>query len=131
MKNGSFDLKVRVLVAQSCPILCDLHGLAHQNPWDSPGKTNGVGSCFLLQGGLTWHMNKTGISVNGYLELKIVQIVDPFNFVEKRHLKSILKQHLVSLHSVLVFAWPALTNRVSSVCWSLLCILCSPCGNLL
>ena len=104
MKNGSFDLKVRVLVAQSCPILCDLHGLAHQNPWDSPGKTNGVGSCFLLQGGLTWHMNKTGISINGYLELKIVQIVDPFNFVEKRHLKSILKQHLVSLHSVHVLA---------------------------
>lgn len=33
-----------------------------------------------LQGGLTWHMNKTGISVNGYLKLgEIVQIVDPFN----------------------------------------------------
>ena len=49
-------------------------------------------------------MNKTGISVNGYLELKIVQIVDPFNFVEERHLKLILKQHLVSFHSVHVLA---------------------------
>ena len=49
-------------------------------------------------------MNKTGISVNGYLELKVVQIVDPFNFVEERHLKLILKQHLVSFHSVHVLA---------------------------
>ena len=63
-----------------------------------------MGSRFLLQGVLTWHVNTTGISVNGYLKLKIVQIVDPFNYVEKRHLKSILKQHLVSFHSVYVLA---------------------------
>ena len=36
-----------VLVAQSCPTLCNprLHC-----PWDSPGKNTGVGCHFLLQG---------------------------------------------------------------------------------
>ena len=42
-----------VLVAQSCPTLCDPHGLYPARllwPWNSPGKNNGVGSHSLLQG---------------------------------------------------------------------------------
>ena len=37
----------------SCPTLCDPHGLLLARllrPWDSPGKNNGVGCHFLLQG---------------------------------------------------------------------------------
>jgi len=40
-------LKVKVKVTQSCPILCDPHGL--YSPWNSPGNT-GVGSLSSLQG---------------------------------------------------------------------------------
>ena len=39
---------VKVKVAQSCPTLCDPHGL--YNPWSSPGQNTGVGSHSLLQG---------------------------------------------------------------------------------
>ena len=42
-----------VLVAQSCPTLCDLHGpepTRHLCPWDFPGKHTGVGCHCLLQG---------------------------------------------------------------------------------
>ena len=41
---------VKVKVAQSCPNLCDPHGL--YSPWNSPGQNTGVGSLFLLQGNL-------------------------------------------------------------------------------
>ena len=44
--------KVEVLVALSCPTLCD-HGLQSTRilwPWDFPGKNTGVGSHSLLQG---------------------------------------------------------------------------------
>ena len=37
-----------VKVAQSCPTLCDPHGL--YSPWNSPGQNTGVGSLSLLQG---------------------------------------------------------------------------------
>ena len=39
-------------VAQSCPTLCEPHGLWHTRlfcPWDFPGKSPGVGCQFLLQ----------------------------------------------------------------------------------
>ena len=39
---------MRVEVAQSCPTLCDPHGL--YSPWSSPGQNTGVGSLSLLQG---------------------------------------------------------------------------------
>ena len=45
-------LKVKVLVARSCPTLWP-HGLKPASllcPWDSPGKNNGAGCHFLLQG---------------------------------------------------------------------------------
>ena len=35
-------------VAQSCPTLCDPHGL--YSPWNSLGQNTGVGSLSLLQG---------------------------------------------------------------------------------
>ena len=38
----------KVKVAQSCPTLCDPHGL--YRPWNSPGQNTGVGSHSLLQG---------------------------------------------------------------------------------
>ena len=44
---------VCVLVAQSCPNLCDSHGLQPARllcPWNSPGKNTGVGCHSLLQG---------------------------------------------------------------------------------
>ena len=37
-----------VKVAQSCPTLCNPHGL--QSPWNSPGQNSGVGSLSVLQG---------------------------------------------------------------------------------
>ena len=37
-----------VKVAQSCPTLCDPHGL--YSPWNSPGQNTEVGSLSLLQG---------------------------------------------------------------------------------
>ena len=42
----------KVLVAQSCPTLCDLMDCNPQllSPWDSPGKNTGVGSHSLLYG---------------------------------------------------------------------------------
>ena len=42
----------KVLVAQSCPTLCDLTDCNPQllSPWDSPGKNTGVGSHSLLHG---------------------------------------------------------------------------------
>ena len=43
----------KVLVAQSCPTLCDPVDCtlsASLCPWDSPGKNIGVGNHFLLQG---------------------------------------------------------------------------------
>ena len=48
-------MKVKVLVMQSCQILCSLpHGLQPNRkfhcPWNSPGKDTGVGSHSLLQG---------------------------------------------------------------------------------
>ena len=44
---------VLCLVAQSCPTLCDPHGLQPTRllcPWNSPGKSTGLGCHFLLQG---------------------------------------------------------------------------------
>ena len=38
----------KVKVAQSCPILCNPHGL--YSPWNSPGQNTGVDSLSLLQG---------------------------------------------------------------------------------
>ena len=37
-------------VVQSCPTLCDSHGL--YSPWNSPGQNTGVGNLSLLQGNL-------------------------------------------------------------------------------
>ena len=45
--------KMKVLVAQSCPTLCDpvdCSLLDSSAPWNSPGKNTGVGSHYLLQG---------------------------------------------------------------------------------
>ena len=48
----TIQMKVKMLVTQSCPTLCNLRG---SNPtpllcqWDSPGKTTGVGCQSLLQ----------------------------------------------------------------------------------
>ena len=39
---------MKAKVAQSCPTLCDPHGL--YSPWNSPGQNTGVGSLSLLQG---------------------------------------------------------------------------------
>ena len=43
---------MKMLVTQSCPILCDRMECSHQVPlsMDSPGKNTGVGYHFLLQG---------------------------------------------------------------------------------
>ena len=46
MGRGRVGLKVKV--PQSCPALCDPHGL--YSPWNSPGQNTGVGSLSLLQG---------------------------------------------------------------------------------
>ena len=46
------ERKVKVLVAQSCPTLCDpmdCSPLGSLCPWDFPGKNTGVSSHFLLQ----------------------------------------------------------------------------------
>ena len=44
------DLKVKVLVAQSCPTLCNpVEPSRHLHPWNSPGKNTGVGCHLLLQ----------------------------------------------------------------------------------
>ena len=40
--------KVKVTVAQLCPVLCDPHALC--SPWDSPGQKTGVDGLSLLQG---------------------------------------------------------------------------------
>ena len=45
-------VNVKGLVAQSCPLLCDPHGLwpaKLPRPWDSPGKNTGLGCHFLWQ----------------------------------------------------------------------------------
>ena len=47
-QNTQKGLKT-VLVAQLCPTLCDPMDCS-LCPWNSPGKTTGVGSHFLLQG---------------------------------------------------------------------------------
>ena len=39
---------MKVKVTQSCPTLCDPHGLC--SPWNFPGQKTGVGSRSLLQG---------------------------------------------------------------------------------
>ena len=39
---------VKVKAAQSCPTLCNLHGL--HSPWNSPGQNTGGGSLSFLQG---------------------------------------------------------------------------------
>ena len=47
------EVKVKVLLAQSCPTLCDPHELQPARllcPWDFPGKDTGVDTHFLLQG---------------------------------------------------------------------------------
>ena len=44
--RSSFPLKVKVLVTQSCPTLCN----PIICPWNSPGKNTGVGCHSLLQG---------------------------------------------------------------------------------
>ena len=45
-----FNVKVKALVTQSCPTLCDLMEPARLLcPWDSPGKNTGVGGHSLLQ----------------------------------------------------------------------------------
>ena len=49
------EVKVKVLVAQSCPTLCDPHGLEPIRllcPWGSPDKNTRVGCRSLLQGDL-------------------------------------------------------------------------------
>ena len=47
-------VKVKVLVTQSCPTLCDSmdYNLSYQapHPWNFPGKSTGAGCHFLLQG---------------------------------------------------------------------------------
>ena len=43
-------MKVKALIVQLCPTLCDPLGL--YSPWNSPGQNTGVGSFSLLQGNL-------------------------------------------------------------------------------
>ena len=45
-------VKIKMLMAQLCPTLCDTMNLALRLlcPWNSPGKNTGVGCHFLLQG---------------------------------------------------------------------------------
>ena len=50
--------KVKVLVTQSCPTLCD----PVDCPWDSPDKNTGVGCHFLLQGIFPTQGLKPGLS---------------------------------------------------------------------
>ena len=46
------EVKVKALVAQSCPTLCDPMDCSPQGlcPWDSPGKNTGGGNHSLLRG---------------------------------------------------------------------------------
>ena len=56
-------MKVKVLVAQSCPILCNsMDCRAHWllSPWNSPGKNTGVSSPSLLQGS-SWPRDQTRV----------------------------------------------------------------------
>ena len=46
------EVKMKVLVTQSCPILCDPEDYRLLCPWDYPGKTTGVGSYSFLPGDL-------------------------------------------------------------------------------
>ena len=49
--NIFIDIKVKLLVAQSCPTLCDpMDYSLLLCQWDSPGKNTGVSSHSLLQG---------------------------------------------------------------------------------
>ena len=48
-----FESESESEVTQSCPTLCDPHGLSPTrllSPWNFPGKSTGVGCHFLLQG---------------------------------------------------------------------------------
>ena len=48
---GVEGVKVKVLVAQSCPTLCyPMESMTSSVPWNSPGKNTGVGCHSLLQG---------------------------------------------------------------------------------
>ena len=51
--------KVKVKVTQSCPTLCDPHGL--YNLWNSPDQSTGVGSLSLLQGILSTQGSNPGL----------------------------------------------------------------------
>ena len=56
--------KVKVLVAQSCPTLCDLMGCSPPGfsvQGDSPGKNTGVGFHSLLQGIFSTKGSKLGL----------------------------------------------------------------------
>ena len=51
--TNSFFLKVKLLIAQLCPVLCDSVDCSRpgsSGPWNSLGKNTGVCSHFLLQG---------------------------------------------------------------------------------
>ena len=52
-------IRLKVKVAQSCPTLCDPHGLC--NLWDSLGQNTGVGSLSLLQGILPTQGSNPGL----------------------------------------------------------------------
>ena len=49
--RGPSARKMKVLVTQSCPALCD-QAARLLCPWNLPGKNTGVGCYFLLQGNL-------------------------------------------------------------------------------
>ena len=52
-QEDPLHVKVKMLVTQSCPTLCDPHGLQPPRlfcPWTSPGKNTEGGCHFLLQG---------------------------------------------------------------------------------
>ena len=57
-------MKVKVLVTQSCPTLCDLMDGSPDGllcPWDSPGKNVGVDCCSPLQGILPTQQSNPGL----------------------------------------------------------------------
>ena len=57
--NLTISMKGKVKVAQSCPTLCDPHGL--HSPWSSPGQNTGVGSLSLPRGIFPTQVSNPGL----------------------------------------------------------------------
>ena len=72
---------VKVLVAQSCPTLCDLMDCSPICPWNSPGKNTRVGCHFCFQGiFLTQGSNLGLLHCNQILYCLSYQVWNGFEF---------------------------------------------------